>query len=376
MVTKAQPAEAGPAGHRVFHTMDGLRGVAALMVVSWHTGDWFKHARPASSYLAVDLFFALSGFVISLSYEGRLKAGLGLWPFLRIRLIRLYPLYLLGTVIALVAAFAAAGDGRPARTLLGGLPALLMLPDLAFQLDRPVYPMNLPAWSLLAELLVNAAFAALVSSFSNRVLAIGLAVSAAGLVAVGVHYQSLAIGSDAGSFLPSLLRTAYAFMAGMAAYRLTAAGRWRLPAAPSMTVLLTVLLLALPAPASWRLPYDLACALVLLPAIVAMAAGSEPGSRLAAVFSQLGGVSYAIYTIHVPIYDALKRLGSRSHGLAALPPPLSGALFLLVLLGLGFAADACFDRPVRRWLSRRYRKPTDSQGQAATSTTPASRASR
>src|SRR5580698_5736841 len=91
---------------RKYHTLDGIRGAAALMVLMRHAGFYFGglglYLSKGESYLAVDLFFVLSGFVISEAYDGRLVEGLSPLEFMKIRVIRLYPLYLLGLLIGTV----------------------------------------------------------------------------------------------------------------------------------------------------------------------------------------------------------------------------------------------------------------------------------
>ncbi|MFX8945840.1 acyltransferase family protein, partial [Acinetobacter baumannii] len=61
---------------RSFATLDGLRGVAALLVVYHHEHLAGIVGAPAGAYLAVDLFFLMSGFVIAHAYEARLEQGL------------------------------------------------------------------------------------------------------------------------------------------------------------------------------------------------------------------------------------------------------------------------------------------------------------
>lgn len=111
-----------------FETLNGLRGVAAMVVVAFH---WFGGLT--NGYLAVDFFYVLSGFVIAYAYGNRLRNGLSLRGFLAIRLIRLYPLYLFGTVLStlvLAASFAVKGEIIPAEMAsFHSLPfALLMAP--------------------------------------------------------------------------------------------------------------------------------------------------------------------------------------------------------------------------------------------------------
>src|SRR5205085_12699808 len=96
------------ADRRVFHTLDGLRGIAALAIVLRHCDGFFGADVLPGSYLAVDLFFVLSGFVIAFAYEDRLASGLSAWRFAWVRVVRLYPLYVLGIALG---GLVAIGDG-------------------------------------------------------------------------------------------------------------------------------------------------------------------------------------------------------------------------------------------------------------------------
>jgi Predicted acyltransferases len=81
-----------------YSTLDGLRGVAAMLVVMYHFPGFFRPVYVENSYLMVDLFFVMSGFVIASAYEEKLSCGnISPLRFMRLRLIRLYPLYALGT---------------------------------------------------------------------------------------------------------------------------------------------------------------------------------------------------------------------------------------------------------------------------------------
>ena len=70
-----------------FVGLDGLRGMAALAVFVHHAPDKALDQLLPSSYLAVDLFFLLSGFVLTYAYERQLTDGLSVIEFMRIRLV-------------------------------------------------------------------------------------------------------------------------------------------------------------------------------------------------------------------------------------------------------------------------------------------------
>src|ERR1700712_2643587 len=89
-----------------FDILDGLRGVAALAVVTFHFMEWvyFDYSKNfiGHGFLAVDFFFCLSGFVIGYAYDDRI-ARMGVVEFFKSRLIRLHPLVISGSILGLLA---------------------------------------------------------------------------------------------------------------------------------------------------------------------------------------------------------------------------------------------------------------------------------
>src|ERR1700712_1409072 len=89
-------------GLRRYHTLDALRGLAAIAVVGFHISQVkLEPVLVPYGYLAVDFFFVLSGAVVAHAYEKQLRAGLSWQAFFVKRVIRLYPLALLGTALGL-----------------------------------------------------------------------------------------------------------------------------------------------------------------------------------------------------------------------------------------------------------------------------------
>lgn len=80
-----------------FFALDGLRGIAALMVALFHL-PFLNHVHSLSivrnSYLFVDFFFVLSGFVIAHTYRDRLSSTFELKNFMIRRFARLWPLHM------------------------------------------------------------------------------------------------------------------------------------------------------------------------------------------------------------------------------------------------------------------------------------------
>ena len=76
-----------------YDLLDGLRGVAALMVIWYHVFEGFAFASNSAietlnhGYLAVDFFFILSGFVIGYAYDDRWGKSLTMKDFFKRRYV-------------------------------------------------------------------------------------------------------------------------------------------------------------------------------------------------------------------------------------------------------------------------------------------------
>ncbi|CUX45076.1 Protein 2 in picA locus (modular protein) [Agrobacterium tumefaciens str. Kerr 14] len=189
-----------------FILLDGIRGVAALFIVHRHAEDLFGKST-ASSYLAVDLFFALSGFVLAHAYSRKLSEG-AITPgfFLKARFARLYPLYALA--LALMAAYFICLYVLGVPTPIDDLHRLVDPGELAFALFTGLLflpaPFTLtlngalflvsPAWSLFNELVVNAFYARWGVRATTRQTAVVLTVSALVLMVAAAEFGRLHAG--------------------------------------------------------------------------------------------------------------------------------------------------------------------------------------
>ena len=160
-----------------YELLDGLRGVAALLVLFYHIFEGFAFAEATNGagsgiittlnhgHIAVDFFFILSGFVISYAYDDRWgKMSVG--EFFKRRLIRLHPMLIMGAVIGAVA-FVAVGcerwDGSIAPTSWVMVAMLLTmclipaLPGAPYEVrgNGEMFPLNGPTWSLFFEYVGN-----------------------------------------------------------------------------------------------------------------------------------------------------------------------------------------------------------------------------
>lgn len=327
-----------PLKQRTFGTLDAIRGLAAVAVVMHHAPDLFAPFVMKGGWLAVDLFFCLSGFVIAHAYGADLSAGLRFRDFMLIRLARLYPLFLLSIAIAVGLMIAAAilGNGTWERRS-SILPSLFFLPT---PFAGTLYPLNLPAWSLGMELLINAAAALIWRRLTSRNLAIVIGISGALLILFSFPLFRLAGGDTWETLHLGLLRVTFSFFAGVAVYRLR--NRWRVRVYP--IALLALLVGCLAVAAELNQLSQLIIVMVGFPALVAAGAHVEPG--LPSLAGLAGRLSYGLYVLHSSALSIARPIASRLEATA----PYSGAVALgLLILGC-WIVDRYFDQPVRRWL--------------------------
>ncbi|MCU4122082.1 acyltransferase family protein [Variovorax sp. N23] len=338
-----------------FAVLDGMRGLAALLVLTRHTeaywaAPWLSHNH---SYLAVDLFFVLSGFVISHAYAQQLGAGrLSAGRFMLIRWIRLWPLHALGA--ALGAALVVARDVHaPGAWVLPLVLMLLFLPSRMPEAGDGLFALNPPGWSLFYEMAVNLAYALTHRWLTNRVLVAVLVVSGAGLVATGLYNGSLDVGFtwSMRSLAGGTLRAVFGIFLGIGLHRLYLARQRRAGTAPGPWALCAAVtaLLLVPHIEGLGSTVDLLAVFVVFPVCVYLGAQASVGASSVKLFALLGLLSYPVYVLHVP-------LGEWLEGVVAVPlapyAPLAGVLFAAGLVALAWALDRWFDQPVRRFLTR------------------------
>ena len=358
MVSETQPPSSGTPEKTIFYSLDGIRGVAALLVVMRHTQSLFFPWMVQESYLAVDIFFVLSGVVLAQAYGQRLQTGrMSFASFAWIRLVRIMPLYLLGTTISIVAiSTGIVSFGSPRLLAYYVLIAVFMLPNPGVG-TVDVYPLNNPCWSLPLELCANGLYGALIRNLSGVRITLIMALSAAG-IAFTVYADkshSLNIGFWARSFPLGLFRVGYSFFAGVLLFRALPFIERKSRDMPGQcviawTVLFATTLALTASPAVSIQPYyDFFSVVCVFPCIIAIGMAVQPSGISTRIFRFLGLISYAVYTLHAPLSGLLNGLSS---GQAEKYAPLSGVTFLALLMPICMIADKAFDFPVRRRLLR------------------------
>jgi len=157
----------------------------------------FDNYPCGDGYLAVDLFFVLSGFVICHAYITRFERGMTVRQFMTVRLIRLYPLYVLGLVLALATFLIGL---EPMETLTRAKLAeaffleSAMLPSWPTLRDQ-LFVINPVSWSLFFEIIVNLLFVACWRRLKVKTLALIITTSAAVLVAATFYRHNASAGN-------------------------------------------------------------------------------------------------------------------------------------------------------------------------------------
>lgn len=320
-VTKAAAVMAKP--H--YEILDGLRGVAALMVLWYHFFEGFAKTPVTQivnhGYLCVDFFFILSGFVIGYAYDSRWQSGMTVGGFMRRRLIRLHPMVLAGIVLGIIA-FLLQGSVHWDGTHVGGwlvagaaVLNLFMLPALPHagvevRGNGEMFPLNGPNWSLFFEYIASVLYAVFVRRLSTRWLAV--MTSALGIV-LGWYaltnqsgYGHIGVGwTLAGTnLLGGCLRVMFSFSMGLLLSRVFKPVK--VQNAFLICSLGIIVLVAMPFVGSeqslWQNAlYDTVCILLLFPGLVWIgASGVQRPGRRSGVCKFLGDISYPLYAVHYP----------------------------------------------------------------------------
>ena len=366
-----------------YELLDGLRGVAALMVIIYHTFECF----PADTwiighgYLAVDFFFILSGFVIGYAYDDRWvrpgndKPGLSFWGFVKRRLIRLHPMVIMGVIIGVIAFIYQGGTdwaGNKATIsaiMLATLLGMFLIPATpggCYEVrgNGEMFPLNGPHWSLFFEYIGNLMYALFIRRFSTTVLTIWtllLAVVFAWFCITDVvGYGNIGVGwtiAD-GNFYGGLLRMTVSYSLGLLMSRVFKPAK--VNHAFLLCSLIVIVLLSVPClgtgDQAWiNCTYEVACVLLVFPIVVWLAAcGSTTQAQPSKLCTFLGDISYPLYAVHYPsMYVFYAYIGFPETWRTPAECWQYMALLVVGNIILAYAVLKLYDLPLRRYLTKR-----------------------
>ena len=392
-----------------YEILDGLRGVAALMVVIFHLFETYSKG-PAfqivnHGYLAVDFFFVLSGFVVGYAYDDRWDK-MTTWGFFKRRLTRLHPMVIAGTLVG-AALFFFSGTAFPKTMEVEGwkfalclVMGLLILPcgkGLDIRGWGELNSFNGPQWTLTLEYIGNILYAFVFRHLPKIALAILCVICAFFTLDLTMGWDVFGlfpmkeITTEAGKVLQiggpqynviggwslepeqiyiAFTRLLYPFLCGLLISRILPSHRTESNPSGSpihikggfwWCALAIAVLLAIPCIGGKQGIadglYQAVCILLLFPLIVLTGAGSKTtDARSTAVCKWLGDISYPIYITHYPLIYMQMDWVAR-HGDAPQWQHIAvgaGILFTAVILAWGL--QKAYDEPVREWLTAHWLK--------------------
>ena len=354
-----------------YEILDGLRGVAAIMVVCFHLFEAYATSHIDQQinhgYLAVDFFFILSGFVVGYAYDDRWKT-MKTKDFILRRIIRLHPMVVIGAIIGAIMFYT---QGCPvwdvskisiSMLLVATLINIFLIPATPGSEIRGVgemYPLNGPSWSLFFEYIGNLLYAFFIHKFSTKALGVLTLLAGIGLAAFSIFcpYGDVCVGFSmtGDNMLGGFLRLLFAFSAGLFLSRIFKPVH--IKGAFGLCSLSIIILLAVPrlggSESLWMNGlYDTVCFAILFPIIVYLgASGKTTDKYTTRVCKFLGDISYPLYMVHYP-FIYLYYAWVKNENLTFVQSLPGAAALVIGSILLAYLCLKVYDEPVRRYLTK------------------------
>lgn len=354
-----------------YNILDGLRGVAAIVVVCFHLFEAYATSHVDQiinhGYLAVDFFFILSGFVIGYAYDDRWKT-LTIKEFLKRRFIRLHPMVVIGAVIgAIMFYFQGCSVWDVSKVTVTMLIVATLMnaflipatPGVEIRGLTEMYPLNGPSWSLFFEYIGNILYAFFIRKLPTKALSILILLAGCGLAAFAIWgpYGDICVGFalTGDNMLGGSLRLLFSFSAGLLLSRIFRPAH--IKGAFWICSLSVIVLLSVPRLGGnehfWMNGiYDTVCFALLFPLIVYLgASGKTTDKTTTRICKFLGDISYPLYMVHYP-FIYLYYAWVKNENLTFVQS-LPGAIALVVgSILLAYLCLKLYDEPVRKFLSK------------------------
>ena len=367
-----------------YELLDGLRGVAALLVLWYHVNEGFAFASGAPvienlnhGYLAVDFFFMLSGFVIGYAYDDRWGKGLSTVDFFKRRLIRLHPMLLMGAALGAIFFVIQGGttwDGHPAHAtdlMLALLCAIFFIPAFpgsSYEVcgNGEAFPLNGPSWSLFFEYIGNILYAIFIRRLPTKALAVlavllGMALTAFTVFDLGGE-GCLSVGWSMGGigFYGGMLRMLFPFTTGILLSRIFKPAKFKGVFWFCSAVLVAIFIvpyLGNEGIVSVNGIFEAFCIVCIFPVLIWVGASGQTTDRFSSrLCTFLGDISFPLYIIHYPsmylFYSWM--IDKQLYTLSETWPVAIGVCLFNILLA--YVCLKLYDLPVRRLLSNLNRQ--------------------
>ena len=345
-----------------FVTLDGMRGIAALMVVIMHWVSNWGNRYFSTSVLAVDFFFILSGFVVAYSYENRLKSGMDIMLFIKSRIIRLYPMIFLGATVWLIryiikSILLEQHDFK--SYFLDYFLTLLLIPNsLLGSID--IFNLNAPLWSLFFEFFAYLCFAIFLFRLKNHIIGI--------IVIIGFCFFTIWVKNNFGfgfhadehpKIIDGFQRICFGFPMGILLYRIHKDLKSVGDKLFLLLLLLGIALLSLK-PNLYSYQFYLISFILIFPALILLGTNVTPPKILLPSVKFLGQISYPLYVLHLPLIWGIRffifklfKLDTASYDGATI---WLGVLIIPVVIMLSYYSLKIYDEPLRKFLNKKIIK--------------------
>ena len=375
-----------------YEILDGLRGVAAVIVVIFHLLETYSKGVPYQllnhGYLAVDFFFVLSGFVVGYAYDSRWSQGMTFGNFCKRRIIRLQPMLIFGTIVGALL-FYMQGD-HPAfgpimqtpwwivvlLTIIGG--TVLPIPkswDIRGWAE--FNPLNGATWSLLWEYLANFLYGIVLHRLRLHTLIVlaGLAallvvnvclnIDIFGVLDVRDYAAYTIIGGwslTPDQLLIGFSRLAYPFLIGLV---ISLVAKMQIHISRHGFIISSIILAAILVmpriggdnPNNFWMNglYEIFAILLVFPLIIMMGRGSVlAGEKYEGVCKFLGAISYPLYVTHYPLIYVQMSWAATHPDAPVSTHIFMGICYFIMAIALAYASMKLYDMPLREWLSAKF----------------------
>lgn len=332
-------------GRKHFAALDGIRGIAAIAVVLYHSYE--DGGIVPNGLAAVDLFFILSGFVVGMAYDDELRDTMSFREFMIRRVVRLYPMIFLASILSVAIAVGhniiSPSNSHPwSEIVIAGVLSTLCLPYLGNTIGLGIFPFNPVLWSLFFELFVNGLYALNARRWKSLYVVPIVLVSAI-LVAMGPEPG----GGNTQLFLWGFPRVFCGFFGGVLlswAFKSRKLILMRLPF--WLPAISTCLVLAIPFKI---VGFFYTIEFIVLLGIIAVSANVRMSYSVERICYILGQISYPIYTIHWLTLYLFAYLGKKIKvGYDAIVLP-----HLLFAVVISYVIALQFEKPICAKLGRR-----------------------
>ena len=364
-----------------YELLDGLRGIAALLVIWYHIFEGFATSpidqRFNHGYLAVDFFFILSGFVVGYAYDDRWKTTMNTKDFFKRRLIRLHPMVVMGAVLGAIT-FCIQGceqwDGTRvsiSMVMVAMLLNLFLIPAVPgtgpeVRGNGEMYPLNGPSWSLFFEYIGNIMYALFIRRLSTKALTVFVVLLGFCLACFAIFdvsgYGMIGVGwtLDSVNFVGGLLRMLFPFSLGLLLSRNFKPVKVR--GAFWICSFVLLVLFCVPyvegvEPICMNGLFEAFCIVVVFPVLIILgASGNTTDKTSTRICKFLGDISFPLYITHYPfMYLFYFWLIENQYFTFGETWQVALCVYVWNIL-VAYLCLKLYDEPVRRWLSKKFLK--------------------